>query len=90
MIECQITATCEHIYKCVSGGNKSMDLKTNVIPKYVEMVKEHMKNKNFGGSGGCISWYRNENQVNWTLWPRSVITYWWYCLVCDTKYWKFE
>lgn len=90
MIECQITATCEHIEKCVSSGSKSMELKSNVIPMYVEMVKEHMKNKNFGGSGGCTSWYRNADQVNWTLWPRSVITYWWYTLVCDQKYWKFE
>ena len=37
------------------------------------MVKHHLKDKNF--SGGCVSWYRNAEGVNWTLWPRSVITY---------------
>ena len=39
--------------------------------------------KVFADNSQVKAWYRNEEGLNWTMWPLDLVSYWWYTLSCD-------
>lgn len=85
MIECQVDYIMDAIRKTIVDEKKQIDLKKGSLDKHYKYIYGNMRNKSFGGQGGCQAWYRNENNVCWTLWPNSTINFWWHTLFCDLE-----
>lgn len=83
MIECQINYTADAIEKMLNCGAKAMVVKPEVLRNYWDWTQEQMKGKVFADNSACVGWYRNERGVNWTLWPKDLVSYWWYTLTCN-------
>ena len=39
--------------------------------------------KVFADNSQVKAWYRNDQGVNWTMWPLDLVSYWWYTLSCN-------
>ena len=76
------------LVKMVNFNKKSFCLKEGHLENFMKMIKSETEGKNF--AGGCVSWYRNVEGVNWTLWPRSVISYWWWVLICQKEDYQWK
>jgi len=83
MIECQVNYAAEAILKLLETGGQSMSVKPEVLRNYVDFVQENMKGKVFADNSQVKAWYRNEEGLNWTMWPLDLVSYWWYTLSCD-------
>ncbi len=84
MIECQVTYTIDAIKEMVTKNVKSIAVKSEVNTKYQSWVQEWMKNKVFN-SPSCVSWYKNTQGVNYTLWPSHLMHYWWVTRYVDLE-----
>lgn len=62
-------------------GKVAMSCKKASLDAFVEYVDRHMENKVF--NAGCVSWYKNKRGINWTLWPKDLVTYWWHTYSCQ-------
>ena len=81
VIECQVNYIADAIRKLAKSGKKSMDCKPGSLKRFVDYCDKHMENKVF--NAGCMAWYKNKRGVNWTLWPRDLVTYWWFTYSCQ-------
>lgn len=88
MIECQVDYACECLVELMNSNKRSFCLKKGRLEGFMNMIQKETEGKSF--AGGCVSWYRNEEGVNWTLWPSSVVSYWWCTLVCQKEDYKWE
>ncbi len=57
--------------------SRSLRLKDKVMTEYVDVSEEEMKNVAFGGASCPGAWYRNSRGVNWTLYPKDLVSFWW-------------
>lgn len=68
-----IESTVNYVIKCLelmnSRGLKHIDPDPAVVAQYNERLQRDMKKMVF--SGGCDSWYTDDNDYNYTLWPYS-------------------
>ena len=76
MIECQVTYVIQAIKAMVNNNIKSLEVKKEVNEVYQGWAHYRMKNKAFQHPS-CISYYKNDAGVNWTLWPSHLTHYWW-------------
>ena len=60
----------------LEDGTKSMSVKEEVNDMFKAWRNATMNTRVFGGRGSCLAWYKNDNGVNWTLWPSDLIRYW--------------
>ena len=66
-----------------------MSLKPSTLSRYVSEVDRLIKNVAFG-AGGCVAWYNNERGVNWTLYPKDLVSFWWETLGINDDEWEFK
>ena len=64
-----------------------MDLKEEALESHIEYLRECFRGKAF--ASGRSGWYRNGDGVNWTLWPKSFVSYWWRAYSCDERDYLF-
>lgn len=89
MIECQVNYIIDCMRKLQISGQKAMTVKKSVHDGFVTWLDESIKNRVFG-SGGCVAWYQNAKGVNWTLWPKDLITYWSRTYSCEMSDYELE
>lgn len=90
MIEAQIDYICDAIRKTVVADKKRIELKQNVLDSHYKYIYGQMPKRSFGGLGGCVGWYRNEDNLCWTMWPNSCVNYWWNLLYCEMTDYKLS
>lgn len=89
IIECQVNYIIDCIRKLSDQPDKkTMDLKAHVLKDFVDYLDLHMKNKVFAGS--CVSWYKSKRGVNWTLWPKDLVTFWISTYACHENEYNFQ
>ena len=65
-----------------------MQVTASALSSFVTYVDHHMKDKVF--NGGCGAWYTNARGVNWTLWPKDLVSFWWTTYSCNNDDYVFE
>ena len=99
MIECQVNYTADAIVKLLQAGAKSMSVRPEILKNYVDFAQQNMKGKHllsgpsdlrcdaagkvFADNSQVKGWYRNEDGLNWTMWPLDLVSYWWCTLYCN-------
>ena len=93
LIECQ----ANYILSCLRAMEKhskdddclgSIALRQETMERYVAFLEDGFKDKVFGS--GRSGWYRNKEGVNWTLWPKSFVSYWWRAYSCNEEDYDFS
>jgi hypothetical protein len=68
-----IESTVNYVIKCMKFAEDRdiahLDPDSQVVQKYNARLQRDMKKMVF--SGGCDSWYTDDDDVNFTLWPYS-------------------
>lgn len=75
MIESQLNHVIQCLKPIVSGEVDLFDVRRSVQDEFNEKVQQNLADAVWS-SGGCQSWYLDENGVNRTLWPGFSWTYW--------------
>lgn len=83
MIECQVDYTASAVERMLDAGAKSMVVKPEKLKNYWDWMQDQMKGMVFADNSACVGWYRNERGVNWTLWPKDLVRYWWWTRTCN-------
>lgn len=72
-----IESQAQYILKCLKlmeqEGLAHLDPAPEVVAEYNDRLQRDMKGMVF--SGGCNSWYTDENDRNFTLWPYSAVRF---------------
>ncbi|WP_409062699.1 flavin-containing monooxygenase [Streptomyces sp. SYP-A7185] len=69
MIESQLNYLADYMRQLdVLGGRAALAVRTNAVNAWNDKVQERMK-RTVWNTGGCNSWYLDENGVNTTIWP---------------------
>ncbi|MGW2326420.1 flavin-containing monooxygenase [Streptomyces sp. NPDC001700] len=71
MIEAQLSYLTDYLRQLDGlGGKVALDARPSAVRVYNDMIQERMK-RTVWNSGGCDSWYLDDNGRNTTLWPGS-------------------
>lgn len=71
MIEAQLAYLTDYLRQLDGlGGKVALDARPSAVRAYNDKVQERMK-RTVWNSGGCDSWYLDDNGRNTTLWPGS-------------------
>jgi cation diffusion facilitator CzcD-associated flavoprotein CzcO len=69
MIESQLNYMADYVKQLeVLGGRAALDARPGAVDAWNHRVQERMK-RTVWNTGGCTSWYLDENGVNTTIWP---------------------
>ncbi|MDQ8706760.1 NAD(P)/FAD-dependent oxidoreductase [Streptomyces sp. LHD-70] len=69
MIEAQLNYLADYMRQLdVLGGSAALDARPAAVTAWNAKVQERMK-RTVWNTGGCNSWYLDENGVNTTIWP---------------------
>ncbi|MDI3403470.1 flavin-containing monooxygenase [Streptomyces cavernicola] len=69
MIEAQLNYLADYMRQLdVLGGKAALDARPAAVTAWNAKVQERMK-RTVWNTGGCTSWYLDENGVNTTVWP---------------------
>ncbi|MGW7088695.1 flavin-containing monooxygenase [Streptomyces sp. NPDC054871] len=69
MIESQLNYLADYVRQLdVLGGRAALAARTSAVHAWNDKVQERMK-RTVWNTGGCNSWYLDENGVNTTIWP---------------------
>ncbi|MWA11703.1 flavin-containing monooxygenase [Streptomyces sp. BA2] len=69
MIESQLNYLADYVRQLdVLGGRAALAVRTSAVHAWNDKVQERMK-RTVWNTGGCNSWYLDENGVNTTIWP---------------------
>ncbi|MEU6660659.1 NAD(P)/FAD-dependent oxidoreductase [Streptomyces sp. NPDC046821] len=69
MIEAQLNYLADYMRQLdVLGGRVALDARPSAVGGWVRRVQDRME-RTVWSSGGCNSWYLDDNGVNTTLWP---------------------
>lgn len=68
----------------------SMCLRRQVLSDYVSESDRLMGSVAFGGSSCPSGWYRNSRGVNWTLYPKDLVSFWWETRAADWQDYVFQ
>ncbi|MET7513849.1 NAD(P)/FAD-dependent oxidoreductase [Streptomyces sp. NPDC005480] len=69
MIESQLNYLADYVRQLdVLGGRVALDPRASAVNAWNRRVQDRME-RTVWSSGGCSSWYLDENGVNTTLWP---------------------
>ncbi|MDI3386596.1 NAD(P)/FAD-dependent oxidoreductase [Streptomyces sp. B-S-A8] len=69
MIEAQLNYLADYMRQLdVLGGEAALDARPAAVAAWNAKVQERMK-RTVWNTGGCTSWYLDENGVNTTVWP---------------------
>ena len=60
-----------------------------MLEDYVAESNELMKNLAFGQPTCPMAWYKNKRGVNWSLYPKDLVTMWWEMLSADWQDYVF-
>jgi len=85
MIECQVEYSIDAIKKMIAKNIKSMVVKKKKLETYFNWTQEKHKKVVFGDNNEVVGWYRNEEGVNYTLYPGSILSYWWITRKCNLE-----
>ena len=90
-IENAINYSLRVIKPVIDGKGSAVEVKFDAEARYSEQMQKDLKNTVFG-SGGCRSWYVNENASGEPVWnknsyPYSQSHYWYRCLFPVWKDW---
>ena len=77
MIECQVEYVIDGIVKMLRLGARSLSLKSSVLQKYEEFLRDSNETSVFG-RGECSSYYKNKAGQNWVVWTKLMWQYWWH------------
>ena len=77
MIECQVEYVIDGIVKMLRLGARSLSLKSSVLQKYEEFLRDSNETSMFG-RGECSSYYKNKAGQNWVVWTKLMWQYWWH------------
>ncbi len=69
---------------------RSMRLRKKVLEDYVEESVRLIKKVAFGGASCPSGWYRNKHGVNWTLYHKDLISFWWETRSAEWQDYIFE
>ena len=87
--ECQVNYIIDCL-RCLERDGKSViELKKEVYDASVAGVKWYMRNKSYA-SNSCTSAFMNDVGVNWTLWPRDLVSFWYNTYSCRTSEYSME
>ncbi|MFE6158559.1 flavin-containing monooxygenase [Streptomyces sp. NPDC056486] len=69
MIEAQLNYLADYVRQLdVLGGRAALAVRNSAVHAWNDKVQERMK-RTVWNTGGCNSWYLDENGVNTTIWP---------------------
>ncbi|MDQ0775212.1 cation diffusion facilitator CzcD-associated flavoprotein CzcO [Streptomyces aurantiacus] len=69
MIESQLNYLADYVRQLdVLGGQAALDARPGAVDAWNHRVQERMK-RTVWATGGCTSWYLDDNGVNTTVWP---------------------
>jgi len=93
-IENTINLALRVIKPVLKGKAASVELKRDAESAYVKQLQADLK-KRIWGTGGCHSWYLDENKETGEKWNASMYPWWqvyfWYrCLFPTWKDWNFQ
>ena len=73
-----IESQTDYIIKCIKHMEKNkfstMEVKKDVEDTYMKKIYAALENSVWQ-KGGCSSWYKNDQGINYTLWPHSCTSY---------------
>jgi hypothetical protein len=69
MIESQLNYMADYVRQLeVLGGQAALGARPGAVDAWNHRVQERMK-RTVWNTGGCTSWYLDDNGVNTTIWP---------------------